>query len=106
MSPLYNFLIYPGKGVASNRKQKKNRYGERGIRTLVRVTPKQHFQCCAFNHSAISPQHNQFNNIADSFLIMQELYQIKEKKGGRARPAMVFTVFTLTKYLLFFDKTT
>ncbi len=29
--------------------------GERGIRTLVRVTPKQHFQCCAFNHSAISP---------------------------------------------------
>jgi hypothetical protein len=29
--------------------------GERGIRTLVKVTPKQHFQCCAFNHSAISP---------------------------------------------------
>lgn len=29
--------------------------GERGIRTLVEVTPKQHFQCCAFNHSAISP---------------------------------------------------
>ncbi|MFZ4675054.1 MAG: hypothetical protein ACOYM4_05050, partial [Nodosilinea sp.] len=25
------------------------------IRTLVKVTPKQHFQCCAFNHSAISP---------------------------------------------------
>ncbi len=29
--------------------------GERGIRTLVEVAPKQHFQCCAFNHSAISP---------------------------------------------------
>jgi hypothetical protein len=29
--------------------------GERGIRTLVKVTPKQHFQCCAFNRSAISP---------------------------------------------------
>jgi hypothetical protein len=29
--------------------------GERGIRTLVTVTRKQHFQCCAFNHSAISP---------------------------------------------------
>ena len=27
-----------------------------GIRTLVKVTPKQHFQCCAFNHSAISPK--------------------------------------------------
>jgi hypothetical protein len=31
-------------------------YGERGIRTLVKVTPKQHFQCCAFNRSAISPE--------------------------------------------------
>ena len=30
-------------------------YGEGGIRTLVKVTPKQHFQCCAFNHSATSP---------------------------------------------------
>jgi hypothetical protein len=30
--------------------------GERGIRTLVKVSPKQHFQCCAFNHSAISPR--------------------------------------------------
>ena len=29
--------------------------GERGIRTLVRVTPKQHFQCCAFDRSATSP---------------------------------------------------
>jgi hypothetical protein len=31
------------------------RDGEGGIRTLVKVTPKQHFQCCAFNHSATSP---------------------------------------------------
>jgi hypothetical protein len=30
-------------------------YGEGGIRTLVKVTPKQHFQCCAFNRSATSP---------------------------------------------------
>jgi hypothetical protein len=30
--------------------------GERGIRTLVRVTPKQHFQCCAFDRSATSPK--------------------------------------------------
>jgi hypothetical protein len=29
--------------------------GERGIRTLVTLTSKQHFQCCAFNRSAISP---------------------------------------------------
>ena len=29
--------------------------GEGGIRTLVKVAPKQHFQCCAFNHSATSP---------------------------------------------------
>ena len=29
--------------------------GERGIRTLEQVAPLQHFQCCAFNHSAISP---------------------------------------------------
>lgn len=31
------------------------RYGERGIRTLERLSPLQHFQCCAFDHSAISP---------------------------------------------------
>ena len=30
--------------------------GERGIRTLDKVAPIQHFQCCAFNHSAISPK--------------------------------------------------
>src|SRR5665213_3006848 len=29
--------------------------GERGIRTLVRVSPKHAFQACAFNHSATSP---------------------------------------------------
>jgi hypothetical protein len=29
--------------------------GERGIRTLGRVTPTHAFQACAFNHSAISP---------------------------------------------------
>jgi hypothetical protein len=29
--------------------------GERGIRTLVRVSPKHAFQACAFSHSAISP---------------------------------------------------
>ena len=29
--------------------------GERGIRTLDKVTFIQHFQCCAFNHSATSP---------------------------------------------------
>ncbi len=33
----------------------KREYGERGIRTLVTLTSKQHFQCCAFNRSAISP---------------------------------------------------
>jgi hypothetical protein len=40
-----------------NRKERSHKLinGERGIRTLVRVTPKQHFQCCAFNRSAISP---------------------------------------------------
>src|SRR3984957_6304515 len=32
--------------------------GERGIRTLVRVSPKHAFQACAFNHSAISPNKN------------------------------------------------
>ncbi len=32
--------------------------GEGGIRTLVKVTPKQHFQCCAFNHSATSPENS------------------------------------------------
>ena len=31
------------------------RSGERGIRTLDRVAPIQHFQCCAFDHSASSP---------------------------------------------------
>ena len=31
-------------------------YGERGIRTLDKVAPIQHFQCCAFNHSATSPK--------------------------------------------------
>jgi hypothetical protein len=31
------------------------RGGERGIRTLVRVSPKHAFQACAFNHSATSP---------------------------------------------------
>ena len=30
--------------------------GERGIRTLGEVAPSQHFQCCAFDHSTISPQ--------------------------------------------------
>lgn len=29
--------------------------GEGGIRTLDRVAPIQHFQCCALNHSATSP---------------------------------------------------
>jgi hypothetical protein len=29
--------------------------GERGIRTLVTVSRKQHFQCCLFNHSSTSP---------------------------------------------------
>ncbi len=39
--------------------------GERGIRTLDRVSPIHAFQACAFNHSAISPAQlavpNQFN---------------------------------------------
>ena len=35
-----------------------NENGERGIRTLEQVAPLQHFQCCAFNHSAISPSMN------------------------------------------------
>ena len=30
--------------------------GERGIRTLDKVALIQHFQCCAFNHSATSPK--------------------------------------------------
>ncbi|GEM_PF-62585 len=30
--------------------------GEGGIRTLDRVAPIQHFQCCAFDHSATSPK--------------------------------------------------
>ena len=30
--------------------------GEGGIRTLDRVAPIQHFQCCAFDHSATSPE--------------------------------------------------
>src|SRR5579884_3671901 len=30
--------------------------GERGIRTLDRVSPIHAFQACAFNHSAISPE--------------------------------------------------
>ena len=30
--------------------------GERGIRTLDRVSPIHAFQACAFNHSAISPR--------------------------------------------------
>ena len=32
--------------------------GERGIRTLDRVSPIHAFQACAFNHSAISPGGN------------------------------------------------
>ena len=32
--------------------------GERGIRTLDRVSPIHAFQACAFNHSAISPGRN------------------------------------------------
>ena len=32
--------------------------GEGGIRTLDRVAPIQHFQCCAFDHSATSPEAN------------------------------------------------
>ena len=39
--------------------------GERGIRTPDRVAPMPHFECGAFNHSAISPRgaylHQQFN---------------------------------------------
>ncbi len=38
-----------------SRKLLKTNGGERGIRTLVRVSPKHAFQACAFNHSAISP---------------------------------------------------
>ena len=30
--------------------------GEGGIRTLDRVAPIQHFQCCAFDRSATSPE--------------------------------------------------
>ena len=54
----------PGKSVigpSGLEKGKKNpvlkdrRSGERGIRTLDRVAPIQHFQCCAFDHSATSP---------------------------------------------------
>lgn len=37
----------------SNRKNKNG--GESEIRTRVKISPKQHFQCCAFNRSAISP---------------------------------------------------
>ncbi len=32
-----------------------NLNGEGGIRTLDRVAPIQHFQCCALNRSATSP---------------------------------------------------
>ncbi len=45
------------------------RYGEGGIRTLEQVTPLQHFQCCAFDHSATSPGGAQFTIIhGSSFL--------------------------------------
>src|SRR5579864_5581717 len=37
--------------------------GERGIRTLDRVSPIHAFQACAFNHSAISPVRNKEDDV-------------------------------------------
>ena len=38
--------------------------GERGIRTLDRVSPIHAFQACAFNRSAISPERERPNPLA------------------------------------------
>ena len=48
--------IFTGKDVDVVNQNKLIWNGERGIRTLDKVAPIQHFQCCAFNHSATSPK--------------------------------------------------
>ncbi len=56
--------------------------GEGGIRTPVRVTPEQHFQCCAFSRSATSPKaRGQFSTVGRSFPWWSESTAAKAEKG-------------------------
>jgi hypothetical protein len=52
--------------------------GERGIRTLDRVSPIHAFQACAFNHSAISP----VNDARDAEEGLQRRPQARERAGS------------------------
>ena len=52
----YILKEFEKKGVDVFNQNKLILNGERGIRTLDKVAPIQHFQCCAFNHSATSPK--------------------------------------------------
>ena len=56
MITIYFKRFFNDKGVDVVNQNKLIWNGERGIRTLDKVAPIQHFQCCAFNHSATSPK--------------------------------------------------
>ena len=49
--------------------------GESGIRTHGRVTPTQHFQCCVFDHSAISPFRIRFQNIKQNSILSSRIWK-------------------------------
>ncbi len=53
---MYLKTSFTDKGVDVVNQNKLILNGERGIRTLDKVASIQHFQCCAFNHSATSPK--------------------------------------------------
>ena len=76
--------------------------GESEIRTHGRVTPTQHFQCCAFDHSAISPKKTNHyimisgfckleNNI---FTKIQSFFQFY--RGFSRKESVLFSNFFLT----------
>ena len=65
--------------------------GEKGIRTLGKVAPTQHFQCCAFDHSAISPL--RISLIYHPFLKMQANFVNFFKKNLKNAQIMVYYAY-------------
>ena len=87
MITIYFKRFFNDKGVDVVNQNKLIWNGERGIRTLDKVAPIQHFQCCAFNHSATSPKINiltlDHTILEESYLKKTFTVTIKNKETGK-----------------------
>ncbi len=84
---MYFKTSFKDKGVDLVNQNKLILNGERGIRTLDKVAPIQHFQCCAFNHSATSPKKSILTLdhpiFEESYLKKTFTVTIKNKETGK-----------------------